>query len=101
MKLIDLRKVAIKKQQKIRFRLRNGMDGVVNELGVAQAPGLDKLPDFNLEQELEAASSFVLEPVHTGQKNAPKPRTLSREEMAALISAAPAGAAHHDDHDDE
>jgi len=54
MKLVDLRKVAIKKQQKIRFRLRNGMDGVVNELGVAQVPGLDRLPDFNLEQELEA-----------------------------------------------
>jgi hypothetical protein len=101
MKLIDLRKVAIKKQQKIRFRLRNGMEGVVNELGVAQVPGLDKLPDFNLEQELEAASSFILEPLNLGQKNAPKPKTLTREEMTALVSAAPVGAAHHDEHDDE
>ena len=101
MKLIDLRKVAIKKQQKIRFRLRNGMEGVVNELGVAQVPGLDKLPDFNLEQELEAASSFILEPLNQGQKNAPKPKTLTRDEMAALVSAAPVGAAHHDEHDDE
>jgi len=101
MKLVDLRKVAIKKQQKIRFRLRNGMDGVVNELGVATVPGLDRLPDFNLEQELEAAASFVLEPLNMGQKNAPKPRTLTREEMVAMVSAAPAGAAHHDEHDDE
>lgn len=101
MKLVDLRKVAIKKQQKIRFRLRNGMDGVVNELGVAQVPGLDRLPDFNLEQELEAATTFTMEPLNLGQKNAPKAKTLSRDEMAAMVSAAPAGTAHHDEHDDE
>ena len=101
MKLLDLRKVAIRKQQKIRFRMRNGMDGVVNELGVALVPGLDRLPEFNLEQELEAAPTFVLEPLNLGQKNAPKAKTVSREEMIAMVSAAPAGAAHHDDHDDE
>jgi hypothetical protein len=101
MKLLDLRKVAIKKQQRIRFRMRNGMDGVVNELGVAQAPGLNGQPDFNLEQELEAATTFILEPLNLGQKNAPKPRTVSREEMAAMVSAAPGAAAHHDEHDDE
>jgi hypothetical protein len=101
MKLIDLRKVAIKKQQRIRFRLRNGADGVVNELGVALAPGLNGLPDFNLEQELEAATTFILEPLNLGQKNAPKARTLSREEMSAMVSAAPGADAHHDEHDDE
>jgi hypothetical protein len=73
----------------------------MNELGVAQVPGLDRVPDFNLEQELEAASVFVLEPLDATVKNAAKPRTLKREEMLALVSAAPAGAAHHDDHDDE
>ena len=101
MKLVDLRKLAIKRQQKIRFRLRNGMECVMNELGVAVVPGLNRVPDFNLEQELEAASVFVLEPLDAGQKNSPKPRTMNREELTALVSAAPAGAAHHDDHDDE
>jgi hypothetical protein len=101
MKLLDLRKLAIKKQQRIRFRLKNGMDCVMNELGVAQVPGLDRVPDFNLEEELEAATVFVLEPLDATVKNAPKPRTLAREEMVAMVSAAPAGAAHHDDHDDE
>jgi hypothetical protein len=101
MKLLDLRKLAIKKQQRIRFRLKNGMECVMNEVGVAQVPGLDRVPDFNLEQELEAASVFVLEPLDTGAKNAPKPRTVAREEMLALVSAAPAAAHHHDEHDDE
>jgi hypothetical protein len=100
MKLLDLRKLAIKKQQRIRFRLKNGMECVMNEVGVAQVPGLDRVPDFNLEQELEAASVFVLEPLDVTAKNAPKPRTVAREEMLALVSAAPA-AAHHDEHDDE
>jgi len=67
---------------------------------VALVPGLDRIPDFNLEQELEAASTFVLEPLNAGEKNAPKPRTLAREELAAMVSAGP-GAGHHDEHDDE
>jgi hypothetical protein len=50
---------------------------------------------------LEAATVFVLEPLDATVKNAPKPRTLAREEMVAMVSAAPAGAAHHDEHDDE
>jgi len=101
MKLVDLRKHSIKKQLKVRFRLRNGMDCVVNELGVAQVPGLDRVPDFNLEQELEAATVFVLEPLNAGEKNAPKPRTVSREEIATLVAAGPVATGHHDDHDDE
>jgi hypothetical protein len=101
MKLIDVRKLAIKKQQKIRFGLRNGMDCVMDERGVALVPQLNRLPDFNLEQELEFATVFVLEPLDAGQKNAPKPVTLPRTEFAALVNAAPAAANHHDDHDDE
>jgi len=100
MKLVDLRKLAIKRQQKIRFQLRNGMECVMNEVGVALVPGLNGVPDFNLEQELEAASVFVIEPLETGKKNPVKPRTVARDEMVAMVSAAPA-AAHHDEHDDD
>jgi len=101
-KLADLRKLAIKQQQTIRFPLKNGMNCVMDQRGVALVPGLDRVADFNLETELESAASFVLEPVlPAGQKNPPKPRTVTREEMNALVNAAPAAAAHHDDHDDD
>ncbi len=102
MKLIDLRKLAIKKQHRIRFHLRNGMECVMDQRGVALVPGLDRIPDFNLEQELEAAATFVIEPLNVGEKNAPKAVTLTREELAGMTKAG-AGAAggHHDDHDDE
>ena len=101
MKLVDLRKLAIKKQHRIRFHLRNGMECVMDQRGVALVPGLDRIPDFNLEQELEAAATFVIEPLNVGEKNAPKPLTLAREELAAMMHAAPGAAGHHDDHDDE
>jgi hypothetical protein len=100
-KLVDLRKLAIKKQHRIRFHLRNGMECVMDQRGVALVPGLDRIPDFNLEQELEAAATFVLEPLNAGEKNAPKPRTLAREELAAMVSAGHGAGGHHDEHDDE
>lgn len=101
MRLVDLRKLAIKKQQKIRFHLRNGMECVMDQRGVALVPGLDRIPDFNLEQDLESAVTFVLEPLNAGEKNAPKPRTLSRDELATMLNSGSGAAAHHDDHDDE
>lgn len=101
MKLIDLRKLAIKKQHRIRFHLRNGLECVMDQRGVALVPGLDRIPDFNLEQEIESATTFVIEPLNVGEKNAPKPVTLTRDEMAGMTKAAPGGAGQHDDHDDE
>ena len=101
MKLADLRKLAIKKQQRIRFTLKNGMDCVMDERGVALVPALQAPPDFNLETELESAVKFVLEPLNMGQKNAPKAKTVGRDELAAMATASPAAAAHHDDHEDE
>ena len=101
MKLADLRKLAIRTQQRIRFRLDNGMDCLMDERGVALVPGLDRVADFNLEQELATASRFALEPVHAGKKDALKPRTLTRDELAAMVNASPAASGHHDEHDDE
>src|SRR5690349_5520162 len=54
MHLADLRKLAIKSQQRIRFPMKNGMDCLVDERGVALVPGLDRVPDFNVEAELES-----------------------------------------------
>jgi hypothetical protein len=103
MKLADLRKLSIRKQLRIRFRLQNGMECVVTEHGIAQVPELKGIPDFNLEQELVSAGSFLLEPVVTGgkgdKKDSPKARSVGREELAQMTASGPA--AQHDEHDDE
>lgn len=97
MKLVDLRRLSIRQQIRIRFRTGGGLECVVTEHGVAQVPSLRTIPDFNLEQELASASEFVLEPVEThaasGGKNAPGVRHVSRAELASMIAPSAAGAA--------
>jgi len=90
MKLVDLRKLAIRRQTRIRFPLRNGMECVITEQGVAQVPALKGVPDFNLEEELTAASSFLLDPAGgaaAAKKNPARPRAIGREELAVLAGA--------------
>jgi hypothetical protein len=105
MRLADIRKLSIRKQYKIHFKLRNGMECVVAENGVAQVPGLKGVPDFNLEEELAAAGEFLLEPAtiadkKSDRKNAPKPRSVNRAELAGMASETPA-AGTSPEHDDE
>jgi len=105
MKLVELRKLSIRKQLKIHFRLRNGMECIVSEHGIAQVPVLKGIPDFNLEEELAAASEFLLEPAavpdkKSDQKNQPQPRSITRSELAGMASASPAAGAAPE-HDDE
>ena len=103
MTLADLRKLAIRKQLNIRFPLRNGMECVIGEDGVARVPALKTQPDFNLEQELAEAAAFVVEPVvPAGRKNPPKakPLSLGRKEMTAMTDS-PSAVAVHAEHDDE
>jgi hypothetical protein len=103
MKLADLRKVAIRRQFRIRFRLQNGLECVVTEHGIAHVPGLKAKPDFSLEQQLEAAQEFLLEPaIRTDPKRPAKPQSLQREELAAMASSGTAAAgAHPAEHEDE
>jgi hypothetical protein len=104
MTLLDLRKAAIRKHSKIRFGLRNGLECEIGADGVARIPELNRTPDFNLDQELEAAQSFSMEPAAVpGQKNSVKvkPSPMSRQQMAALASDTPASVAAHDEHDDD
>lgn len=103
MNLADLRKLSIKGQYRIHFRLRNGMECVVTEHGTAQVPDLGGVPGFNLETELAAAREFLLEPAQAATgKDGPRPRTASREELAALTTgSAGSGAPAHDEHDGE
>jgi len=98
MKLADLRRLAIRKNLRIRFQLARGWECIVNEHGVAQVPALKSVPDFNLEQELAAVPKFLLEAVAGNGKNRPvKPQLLTREELAAMATASPAAAATHEE----
>jgi len=101
MTLVDLRKLAIRKRSQIRFNLRNGMSCVINETGVARVPDLKAVPEFNLEEELGAATEFVVEAVlPEGSKAAKgKPVVMNRDQIVAQL--APAAVAAHDEHDDE
>ncbi len=105
MTLADLRKLSIKKHLQIHFRLRNGMECVITEHGVAQVPELRGVPDFNLEEELSAASEFLTEPApplntKAPVRNAERPRKVTREELATMAAASPSGPVQPD-HDDE
>ncbi len=100
MTLADLRKLSIKQQYRIHFRLQNGMECVVTEHGIAEVPSLKSVPDFNLETELASADEFLLEPaVPPTSKDAARPRTVRREELSAMTQANPVAA--HAEHDDE
>jgi hypothetical protein len=104
MTLVDLRKLAIRKQSEIRFFSRTGMECIVSEDGIVRVPALKGVPGFNLEDELAAATAFVVETVApAGMKNPPKPKrvSLGRPEMAAMALDLPAAAAPRDEHDDE
>jgi hypothetical protein len=105
MTLVDVRKLAIRKQSKVRFNLRNGMECIISEDGIARVPALKSVPDFNLEQELAAATDFVVEAaVPGGTKNSPKPKTVAmgRTEFSAMALSSPGSAvAVHEEHDDE
>ena len=102
MKLADLRKLAIRKQFRIRFRLQNGLECVITEQGMAQVPELKSIPEFSLEEELKSAAQFTLEPVvAANRKNPPKPQTVGREELDALAMPSSSAAAAHAEHDDE
>jgi hypothetical protein len=102
MKLADLRKLAIRKQIRIRFLLKNGMECLVSERGVAQVPALKAPPEFNLEEELTGVGTFVMEPVPiSGSRNTSKPATIGRDELAAMAAEGGAEARTHDDHADD
>lgn len=102
MTLVDLRKLAIRRHSKITFVLRNGMECVISEDGIARVPALKSVPDFNLEQELASATAFVVAAgAPAGTKNPPKPVPLGRPEMIAMALQPAGAAAPHDEHDDD
>ena len=98
MKLADLRRVAVKKNLRIRFVLPNGLECVLDEHGVARLPAQRATADFNLETQLAGVERFTLEPA-AAAKGAARPETLSREALAALAAPAHARAAAREEED--
>lgn len=78
----DLRRFAIQTRTEITYRVRQGGETcVVNTQGLIKIPGLSGLPSYNVEEVLARADQFEL------QRAAEKPRTLTRDEMVALLKA--------------
>lgn len=103
MTLTDLRKLTIRKQLRIRFAMRNGMECLITEQGIAKVPELRHAPDFNLEEELAAATDFLVDSVAGTKVPVKKPepaRKLQRKELAAMFESSPSAPAVHE-HDEE
>lgn len=100
MKLQDVRKLTIKQKLEVHFKLKNGQECVINRQGVAQVPGLRSIPDFNLEEELGAASEFQVDSLtETDKRGVPARRRVTAAELSQMATA-PSGAAPAE-HDDE
>jgi len=100
MKLADLRKLSVKQRTRIHFAVTGGLECVITEHGVAQVPGLNKPPTFNLETELAAAREFRFEPAGSADRKSPSTaRSLTRDEVAGLLG--PTSAAAPVEHEDE
>lgn len=99
MKLADLRRLAIRKQLRIRFDLADNRECLVDEHGTAKVASLKAVPSFNLEEALAVANRFRTEPAdQTGSKVSSRTVTRSEiEQMVAQLSPAPVAAADHDE----
>ncbi|MCC6860123.1 MAG: hypothetical protein IT158_16270 [Bryobacterales bacterium] len=88
MRLSDLRRVAVRRGVRIRFRLANGFPCAVNQHGVAEVEGLNSVPEFDLERELPNVGEFLLEPAWPEGKGKAGARTVSREDLSRMAGGA-------------
>jgi hypothetical protein len=86
--LVDLRKLSIRRDVRIRFTLNCGFECMISEHGIAQVPDLRSIPKFNLEEELAAAQQFVIESPAVPSRKALPARTVNRRELEAMAAAA-------------
>ncbi len=99
MNLLDLRRISVKQRVRVRFRLTNGLECLVDERGTAQVPDLRAAADFSLTEEFEKAAEFTVEPAAMpgSRKQRPERRRVSRAELESMAGTAPAA---HEDHDE-
>jgi hypothetical protein len=86
MTLLEVRKLAIRKQARIRFSVSAGSECVVDEHGVVRVAGLDGPPSFSLEEEFSRAGDFVLDPAPGPGAKKTSPQSLRRDELEVLLS---------------
>jgi len=100
MTLAEVKKLAIRRQVRIRFSLES-TEALIDEHGIAKVPGLQNVPAFNLDHALGNVTQFKLELLGPDGK-AKSIQNAKGEEVAKMIaglSAADAAKAT-DDHDD-
>lgn len=103
MKLVDVRRLAIEQESRIRFAIAGGMECVIDEHGVARVAALRGAPEFNLEEALAGADGFEWEPAARGKSGKAQPsRRLTRAELEKLCERKElaAHAAAGQDHDE-
>src|SRR5512140_2351158 len=89
--LNELRRYAVLRATSITYRDNAGRVVVITDTGLAQIPGIKGIPEYRVDEVLEAAREFEL--------GGPKPRRIAREQMIELVRQnAPAAAqAHHEE----
>lgn len=92
MKLLDLRRYAIRHRTRVRFTIPTG-ECLVNEHGVVKLPGFRGVADFNVEASLDSIEHFVLDPAEGGSRQ----QKLSREQLQALVTETPKAEQAHED----
>jgi len=88
--------MAIRQQARVRFRLSNGQECVVDEHGIARVPGIRDAPQLNLEEELANVPQVQLESVGVAGKGVVQ--ILLRGDLEKLVSNRAVTPA--DEHDD-
>jgi hypothetical protein len=96
MTLAEAKKLAIRRQLRIHFVVREGLDAVINERGLAEVPGFRAIPDFNLEQTFAAAGTFRVEPANDPKARVQTMTLADLEKQLAQLS----GVVDSGDHDE-
>ncbi|MBL8230179.1 MAG: hypothetical protein JNL98_16945 [Bryobacterales bacterium] len=99
MKLAEIRRVAIRRQVRVHFRLPNGLECTITEGGLVKIPELRTVPDFNVETVLPSVDTFRLEPV-TAEANRSRQQSVSVAELEKMVAATAPGASQAADHDE-
>jgi predicted FMN-binding regulatory protein PaiB len=100
MTLAELKKLAIRRQVRIRFAVES-TEALIDEHGIAKVPGLQNVPTFNLDHALGTVAQFRLELLGPDGK-AKSVQNANGQEVAKMIAGlSAAGAAKAtDDHDE-
>jgi len=96
MRLIDVRKYAIRHQVRVRFPFGNGMQCLIDEHGISRVPDLKAVPDFNLEDEFGRALEFTVE-LAESVRGKTEVRKMDREGLQQAVGTGGAGGGEHEE----